>query len=136
MKFECNKLKLEHNMKIIYNEKPCKIDLKTTYAKVFKGHHLKRNTYLSIMSIGFSDLVWKVFASLRNLANERNKKLSFFADPILIKINCHQKLSLNKMTHFDDLVIHFDKVYGIDYRVIKRFVIDAYVCSSKSMLSA
>ena len=110
-------------MKIIYYEKPCKIDLKTTYAKVFKGHHLKRNTYLSIMSIGFSDLVWKVFASLRNLANERNKKLNFFADSILIKINCHQKLSLNKMTYFDDLVIHFvhfDKVYDIDYRVIKK----------------
>ena len=51
-----------------------------------------------------------------NLINERNKKLKFFADPILIKINCNRKLSLNKMTYFDNLVIHFDKVFDIDYR--------------------
>ena len=57
------------------------------------------------MLIGFSDMVWKIFASLMNLTNERNKKLNFFADPILIKINCNRKLSLNKMAYFDDLVI-------------------------------
>ena len=45
-----------------------------------------------------------------NLTSERNNKLNFFADLILIKINCNQKLSLNKMTDIDDLVIHFDKV--------------------------
>ena len=39
------------------------------------------------MSIGFSDMVWKIFASLMNLTNERNKKMNFFADTILIKIN-------------------------------------------------
>ena len=51
-----------------------------------------------------------------NLTNERNKRLNFFADPILIKTNCSRKLSLNKMTYFDYLVIHFNKVYNIDYR--------------------
>ena len=35
----------------------------------------------------------------------------FFADPILIKINCNRKLSLNKMTYFHDLIVHFDKIY-------------------------
>ena len=85
--FDYNKLKLEDNMKITYNEKPCKIYLKTVCANVINGHHLKRNSYLQIMLIGFSDMVWKVFASVTNLTNERNKKLNFFADPILIKIN-------------------------------------------------
>ena len=51
-----------------------------------------------------------------NLTNERNKKLDFFADPILIKINGSRKLSLNRMPYFDDLVIHFDKVFDIGYR--------------------
>ena len=134
--FDYNKLKLEDDMKLTYNEKPCKIYLKTVCANAIKGHHLKRNTYLRIMLIGFSDMMWKVFASLMNLTNERNKKLSFYADPILIKINCNQKLSLNKMTHFDDLVIHFDKVYDVGYRGKIRFVTDAYVCSSKIMLPA
>ena len=88
------------------------------------------------MLIGFSDMVWKIFASLINLTNERNNKLNFFTDPILIKINCNRELSLKKMTYFDDLVIHFDKVYDTDYRGKVRLVIDAYVCTSKIMLPA
>ena len=40
------------------------------------------------------------------------------------------------MTYFNDLAIHFDKVYDIDYRGKIRFIIDAYVCSSKIMLPA
>ena len=40
------------------------------------------------------------------------------------------------MTYFDDLVIHFDKFYDIDYRGNKRFIIDINVCGSKIMLSA
>ena len=65
------------------------------------------------MSISFSDMVWKIFANLMNLTSKRNKKLNFFADPILIKINCYRKLSLNKKTYFDDLIIHIDKIYDI-----------------------
>ena len=134
--FDYNKLKLEDDMKITYDEKPCKIYLKTVCTNAIKGYHLKRNTYLQIISNGFSDMVWKIFTSLMKLTNERNNKLKFFPDPILIKINCNQKLSLKKMTYFDDLVINFDKVYDINYRGKIRFAIDAYVCSSKIMLSA
>ena len=71
-----------------------------------------------------------------NLTNERNKRLKFFDDPILIRVNSNQRLSINKMTYFDDLVIHFDRVYDIAYRGKIRFVVDAYVCSSKIMLPA
>ena len=73
---------------------------------------------------------------LMNLANERNKKLNVFSDPILIKLECNQKLSQNKMTYFDDLVIHFGKVFDIDYRGKIRFDVDTYVCRSKIMLPA
>ena len=71
-----------------------------------------------------------------NLTNERNKRLKFFDDPILIRVNSNQRLSINKMTYFDDLVIHFDRVYDIAYRGKIRFVVDAYFCSSKMMLPA
>ena len=67
---KCNKLKLEDDMKITYSEKPCKIYLKTVCTNVIKGHHLKRNTYLQIMSIGFWDMMWKIFTRLMNLTNE------------------------------------------------------------------
>ena len=41
------------------------------------------------MSIGFSDMLWKIFANLMSLTNERKRKLNFFADPTLIKTNCN-----------------------------------------------
>ena len=88
------------------------------------------------MSIGFSDTVWKIFANLMNPTNERNKGLNFLADLILIEINRSRKLSLNKMTCLDDLTIHFDKIYDIDYRGKRKLVVGAYVCSSKIMLPA
>ena len=71
-----------------------------------------------------------------NLTNKRNKRLNFFDDPIPIRINCNRRLSINKMNYFDDLIIHFDRVYDIDFRGKIRFVVDAYVCSSKMMLPA
>ena len=88
--FDYNQLKLEDEMKITYDEKPCKIYLKTVCANVIKGHHLKRNIYLQIMPIGFSDMMWETFASLINLNKERNSNLNFFADPILITIKCNR----------------------------------------------
>ena len=39
------------------------------------------------------------------------------------------------MTYFHDLVIHFDKIYDIDYRG-KTFVIYVYVRSSNMILPA
>ena len=38
------------------------------------------------------------------------------------------------MTNFDDLIIHFDKIYDTDYKEKVKFVIDAYVCRSKTLL--
>ena len=97
-------------------KKPCTFYLKTVCTKQIPTCK-KCQSY-------FSDMVWKEFASVMDLTNKRNKKLNFFADSILIKINCNRKLSLNKMTYCHDLVIHFDKIYDIDCRG-KKIVIDA-----------
>ena len=56
---------------------------KSVAANIIRRHHLKRNIYLQIMSIGLSNLIWKVFATIMNLTNKKNKKLNFFADPVL-----------------------------------------------------
>ena len=40
------------------------------------------------------------------------------------------------MHYFDDLIIHFDKIYNIDYKEKRRLVGDAYAYSSKIMLPA
>ena len=42
--FEYKKLKLENDMKITYDGKPCQIYQKTVCTNVINGHDLKRNT--------------------------------------------------------------------------------------------
>ena len=57
------------------------------------------------MSIGLSDLSWRVFVMIMNLTNKKKKRLNFFVDAILININCDLKLPLNKLTYFHDLTV-------------------------------
>ena len=35
------------------------------------------------MSVGLSDMIWRVFPTIMNLTNEKNKKLNFYVDSIL-----------------------------------------------------
>ena len=103
LKFDYRKVVLCNNFKFHYDQGPCDIYMKTVAATILKGHHLKRNVYLQIMSISLSDLIW-------DLANKKNKKLNFFADPILISINSDLRLPLDKITYFEDIVIRFNGV--------------------------
>ena len=104
-------MKLDDKFKVFLDEGLCDFT-----ATIIKGHHLKRKIYLQIMSIGLSDLIWKVFATIMNLTNEKNKKLNFFADPILVSINCDLRLPLDKITYFDDIIIRFNCTGKIVYR--------------------
>ena len=57
LKFDYRKVKLDDKFKVFYNEGPCDIYIKNFTATIIKGHHLKRNIYLQIMSTGLSDLI-------------------------------------------------------------------------------
>ena len=48
--------------------------MESVAANKMKGHHLKRNVYLQIMLIGLSDLMWKVFATVKNLTKAKKTK--------------------------------------------------------------
>ena len=135
-KFDLRKVKFDNNFKIHYDEGSCEIYMKSVAANITKGHHLKRNVYRQIVSIGLSGLIWKVFATIMNLTNEKNKKLAFFADPILASINCDLRLPLDKITYFEDIVMRFICVDKIVYRRKTCYFVDAYVCKSKIMLPA
>ena len=79
LKFHCNKTKLDDKLKIYYECKhgkyiSCDISIKNIAACILKGHHLKRNIY---MPTGLSDMIWRVFAAIMSLTNEKNKKLNF-----------------------------------------------------------
>lgn len=71
LKFNCRKVKLDDEFKVHYNEGPCDFYIKSVAANIIKGHHLKKNVYLQIMSIGLSDPIWKVFATIINLTNKK-----------------------------------------------------------------
>ena len=97
------------------------------------------------MSIGLSDLIWTVFATIRNLTDEKNKTLNFFSDPTLVNINCDLGLPLDKVTYpkavpdilpFDNIVTWFNFVDKIVYREKTHYFVAAYVCKSKIMLPA
>ena len=109
-------MKLDDKFKVFLNEGLCDIYIKNFTETIIKGHHLKRKIYLQILSIGLSDLIWKVFATIMNLTNEKNKKLNFFADPILVSRNCDLRLPLDKITYFDDVIIRFNCIGKIVYR--------------------
>ena len=51
------KLKLDDKFKIYYDKRPCKIYIENVPANIIKRHHLKKNVYLQIMSIGLSSIV-------------------------------------------------------------------------------
>ena len=63
---DCNKIKLDHRFRIRYDNSPCDIVIRNFAAGIIAGRHLKRNAYLQIMSIGLSDLISKVFATIMN----------------------------------------------------------------------
>ena len=71
LKFNCRKVKLDDEFKVHYNEGPCDFYIKSVATNIIKGHHLKKNVYLQIMSIGLSDPIWKVFATIINLTNKK-----------------------------------------------------------------
>ena len=136
LEFDYRKVKLDGKFKIYYDDGPCEIYIKNVAANIIKRHHLKRNIYLQIMLIGLSDLIWKVFATIMDLTNEKNKKLNFFANPILFYINCDMRLPLDKITYFDDIIIRLNCVDKNVYREKTRYFVNVHVCRSRIMLPA
>ena len=146
LQIDCNNIKLDNEFSIHYDNCPCDIGIRNFAAGIIKGHHLKRNFYLQIMSIGLSDLIWKAFATIMNVTkrkevkrksdSEKKKKLIFFADSILVNINCDMKLPLNRTTYFNDAIIRFDSVNEVCYRGKARYFVSTYTCNGKTMLPA
>ena len=62
--------------------------------------------------------------------------VNFFADPILVNINCDLKLPLDKITYFDNIIIWFYGIDNIAYREKTHYFVDAYICESKIVLPA
>lgn len=122
---------MDDKFKIYYDKRPCNMYIKNVAATIIKGNHLKRYVYLQIMSIGLS-------SSMDNYCNYYgfNKRTKWKFENFVDSINYNQRLPLNKITYFDDIVIRFDSVEEIVYRGRVRYLVNGYVCKSKIMLSA
>ena len=136
LSFDCSKVSIDDEYKLYYDDKPCNVSIEKIAATIVKGHHLISKTFQQFVSVGLSDLVWKIFIKIINLINKKTKKLNFFVDSILVNISCDQKLPLNKITYFYDIVVRFDRLNEVIYRVKQRYHVNAYVCKSKIILSA
>ena len=77
-------------------------------------------------------LIIKLFVTIMNLTNEKNKKLSFFVDQIFINIDCDQKLPQNRIIYFDDIIIRFDSVDKVEYREKTRDFVNAQFAKASS----
>ena len=88
------------------------------------------------MSTGLSDMIWRVFAAIMSLTNEKHKKLNFYIDSILINKFCDHKLLLNRITYFDDVILRLDNVKKVDYRGKICYHVNAYICQGYIMLAA
>ena len=65
-----NILTFEYDMKITYDEKIFKVLSENYMCKRYQESSSQKNTFLQIISVGFSDMVWKLFESLMNLTND------------------------------------------------------------------
>ena len=88
------------------------------------------------MSVGLSDMIWRVFPTIMNLTNEKNKKLNFYVDSILTDRDWDHKLPLNRIIYFDDVTIRFDNIKKNDYRWKTRYHVNVYICQGNTMLAA
>ena len=134
LQIDCNEVKQGNKFRIHYDNCPWNIGIRNFAAGIINGPHLKRNVYLQIVSIGLSDIIWKVLATIMNLTNEKNKKLILFADLILVNISCDMKSPLNRITYFNDAIIRFDLVNEVCYRGKTHYLVNAYICKGKIIL--
>lgn len=130
LKIDLAKLKVNDDYSIQYDKKP----FKKVCANIIKGRDLKRNSYLQITSIGYSDLTWGIFATIMLHVNGKNEKSIFFAEAILININCDERFPITKMTYFENIIIHINNVKKVCYMGKEKYRVNSYVCKSKNVL--
>ena len=138
LKFGCNKTKLDDKLKTYYECEhgryiPCDISIKEYRCLYTEGTSLKKK-HLSTNYVNW--IVWYDLESVcynHELNGEKNKKLNFHVDSIVINIDCDHKLPLNRITH---LMIRFDRVRKVDYRGKRRYHVNAYICQGNIMLAA
>ena len=130
LKIDLAKLKVNDDYSIQYDKKP----FKKVCANIIKGRDLKRNSYLQITSIGYSDLTWGIFATIMLHVNGKNEKSIFFAEAILININSDERFPITKMTYFENIIIHINNVKKVCYMGKEKYRVNSYVCKSKNVL--
>ena len=54
---------------------------------------------------------------------QNKQKMIFFADSILVSINCDLRLPLDKITYFEDVIIRFNCVDKIVHREKKHAIL-------------
>lgn len=65
---------------------------------------------------------------------EKMKNQFYFAEAILININCDERFHISKMTYFENIIIHINNVKKVCCMSKEKYFVNSYVCKSKNVL--
>ena len=121
----------DNNFKILCDNKPFFVSIKTFCGLMKKGKDLTKNKYIKIKNRLDSAKLWDVFSGIEGWICQEAQSIASFADATKVLLECDQRLPLNRLIYSEDCIIFFDQVltnvtenydYIIDCKVIKSAI--------------
>ena len=138
--FELQKnIHINDNLEIHYEHgKDCvyfKLKIENINSTIERGQ-VERIRYFRPTSLFQTGLIYDIFSVLEDKICE--KLVINFLDIIdragLIRITCKQRLPLNKVVYFRDLIVIFDRIEKVTYRGKKKYCIVSNIISGDVLL--
>ena len=85
------------------------VELLKEAKKIFNGKKIT-----TVVSEVTSSLLWDIFMHILNLINTQNIIINNYIEFNKIQICAKQKLPVNILNYFEDIVVHFESVKGIN----------------------
>ena len=128
---------INDNLEILYGEDCVYFKLKIEYINgTIERRQIERIRYYRPTSLIQTGLIYDIFNVLEDKVCE---KLDInFLDIInragLIRITCKQRLPLNKVVYFRDLIVIFDRIEKVTYRGKRKYCIVSNMISGDVLL--
>ena len=137
--FELQKnIHITDNLKIHYNYKDKCIffKLKIDYINgTIESGQTNQNLYFRSTSLIQTGLIYDIFNAIEDKAYEKlNIKFFDIINRGLIRINCKQKIPLDKVVYFKDLTVVFNSVDRLNYRGKTKYCIVCNIIEGSVLL--
>ena len=138
-KFDIKKnVHITDNLQLHYNYKgkciPFLLKIENISGIIQKGRHLPRITYFEVISTGQTELLFSISTSfvekLYDLTQVCHKPLDYG----MIRLEGIQRLPINKITYFQNLIVCFEKMEKVTYRNKEKYCLVARVIDGEVFL--